>query len=464
MSALLTIAEASALIAARKLSPVELTEACLARIGSLDGQLSSFVTVTPERALEDARRAEAAVMGGGPGGPLHGIPYSLKDVFDTKGIRTTGQSKLLADNVPDADSACNALLAAAGGVLLGKNTTWEFAHGGPSWDIVAPPARNPWDTDYSPAGSSSGSAVAIAAGLTLGSMGTDTGGSIRGPAAVCGVAGLKPTYGLVSRMGVIPNCFSHDHAGPMAWTVEDVAILLQAVAGYDSEDVGSALVEVPDYRAALTGDVKGLVIGVPWRWFEEDSPLSGPTRAAFDAALAVFKGMGAEIREVVLPPIPAFDDAKRVIAMVDLFTIHSEDMRTRPELFGAALRYRIMGGALIRGEEYLQAMRARTDLARAMQAVMSTVDVVMLPTNEPAGKLAPGPQAAFFQRPSFTTAFNVGGNPALSVCSGFNDAGLPFSLQIVGRLFDEATVLRAGDAYERATPWRGRRPGIVTSV
>jgi aspartyl-tRNA(Asn)/glutamyl-tRNA(Gln) amidotransferase subunit A len=250
----------------------------------------------------------------------------------------------------------------------------------------------------------------------------------------------------------------------MAWTVEDVAILLQAVAGYDSEDVGSALVDIPDYRAALTGEVKGLVIGVPWRWFEDDSPLSAPTRAAFDAALDVFKGMGAEVREVVLPPIPAFDDAKRVIAMVDLFTIHSEDMRTRPHLFGAALRYRIMGGALIRGEEYLQAMRARTDLARAMQAVMATVDVVMLPTNEPAGKLAPGPQAAFFQRPSFTTAFNVGGNPALSVCSGFNQAGLPFSLQIVGRLFDDATVLRVGDAYERATPWRGRRPAIVTSM
>jgi aspartyl-tRNA(Asn)/glutamyl-tRNA(Gln) amidotransferase subunit A len=295
-------------------------------------------------------------------------------------------------------------------------------------------------------------------------MGTDTGGSIRGPAAVCGIAGLKPTYGLVSRVGVIPNCFSHDHAGPMAWTTEDVAILLQTVAGYDADDVGSAQTEIPDYRAALTGEVKGLVIGVPWRWFEEDSPLSGPTRAAFEAALDVFKGMGAEVREVVLPPIPAFDDAKRVIAMVDLFTIHSQDMRTRPELFGAALRYRIMGGALIRGEEYLQAMRARTDLARAMQAVMATVDLVMLPTNEPAGKLAPGPQAAFFQRPSFTTAFNVGGNPALSVCSGFNEAGLPFSLQVVGRLFDEATVLRAGDAYERATPWRGRRPAIVTSV
>jgi aspartyl-tRNA(Asn)/glutamyl-tRNA(Gln) amidotransferase subunit A len=461
MSDIPTIAEAARLIAAHELSPVELTEACLARITALDGTLHSFVTVTADRARDDARRAETAIMAAGPASPLHGIPYSLKDVFDTKGIRTTGQSRLLADNVPSYDSACNAQLEAAGAVLLGKNTTWEFAHGGPSWDVVAPPACNPWDTACSPAGSSSGSAVAIAAGLTLGAMGTDTGGSIRGPAAVCGIAGLKPTYGLVSRVGVIPNCFSHDHAGPMAWTTEDVAILLQGVARHDPDDIGSAQVEIPDYRAALTGRVAGLIIGVPWRWFEADAPLTDPTRAAFQAALDVFKGMGAEVREVVLPPIPAFDDAKRVIAMVDLFTIHGADMRTRPEMFGAALRYRIMGGALIRAEDYLQAMRARTDLARAMQTVMATVDLVMLPTNEPAGPLAAVPQDAFFHRPSLTTAFNVGGNPALSICSGFNRAGLPFSLQIVGRLFDEATVLRAGDAYERATPWRNRRPPVA---
>ncbi len=457
---ILTIAEAAAGIAARRLSPVELTETCLARIEALDGVLSSFITVTAERARADARRAEAEIMADGPRSRLHGIPYALKDVIDTAGIRTTAHSRLLADNVPVRDSACNARLAAAGAVLLGKNATWEFAHGGPSWDILAPPARNPWNTEYSPAGSSSGSAVAVAAGLAPGAMGTDTGGSIRGPAAVCGVAGLKPTYGRVSRRGVIPNCFSHDHAGPLAWTTEDVAILLQAVAGHDPADIGSVDLPVPDYAAALTGRVEGLVVGVPWRWLEEEAPLSAPTRAAFDAALEVFRAMGATVRPVSLPTIEAFDDAKRVIAMVDLFTIHGADLRTRPELFGSALRYRIMGGGLIRGEEYLQAMRARTDLARAMQAVMAEVDLVMLPTNEPAGKLTPAPNANFFKRPSFTTAFNVGGNPALSVCSGFDVAGLPFSLQIVGRLFDEATVLRAGDAYERATPWRQRRPAL----
>ena len=456
--AFLTIAEASRLIAGRKLSPVELTEAYLGRIAALDSQLDSFVTLTAERARAEAKQAEAAIMSAGPRGPLHGIPYCLKDIFDTAGIRTTAMSKLLADNVPVRDSACQEKLAAAGGILLGKNATWEFAHGGPSWDILFPPARNPWDRTCSPAGSSSGSAAAVAAGFAPATLGSDTGGSIRGPAAACGIAGLKPTYGLVSRRGVLPNCFSHDHAGPLAWTAEDVAILLQAIAGHDAEDPASADVPIPDYPSALTGDVEGLVIGVPERWLDDEMPLSAPTRAAFEAALEVFRGLGAKVRPVTLPPLQQFDDCKRTIAVVELFTIHGKDLRTRPELFGASLRYRIIAGGLVRAEEYLLAMRLRTDLARSLQSVLSTVDLLMLPTSEPAGKLAPVPPASLFTRPSFTTPFNVGGNPALSICSGFNDAKLPFSLQIVGRLFDDATVLRAGDAYEKATPWRSMRP------
>ena len=456
--AFLTIAEASRLIAGRKLSPVELTEAYLGRIAALDSQLDSFVTLTAERARAEAKQAEAAIMSAGPRGPLHGIPYCLKDIFDTAGIRTTAMSKLLADNVPTRDSACQEKLAAAGGILLGKNATWEFAHGGPSWDILFPPARNPWDRTCSPAGSSSGSAAAVAAGFAPATLGSDTGGSIRGPAAACGIAGLKPTYGLVSRRGVLPNCFSHDHAGPLAWTAQDVAILLQAIAGHDAEDPASADVPIPDYPSALTGDVEGLVIGVPERWLDDEMPLSAPTRAAFEAALEVFRGLGAKVRPVTLPPLQQFDDCKRTIAVVELFTIHGKDLRTRPELFGASLRYRIIAGGLVRAEEYLLAMRLRTDLARSLQSVLSTVDLLMLPTSEPAGKLAPVPPASLFTRPSFTTPFNVGGNPALSICSGFNDAKLPFSLQIVGRLFDDATVLRAGDAYEKATPWRSMRP------
>jgi len=456
--AFLTVAEASRLIARRQLSPVELTEACLSRIETLDCQLDSFVAVTAEHARAEAAAAEAAIVTSGPRSRLHGVPYCLKDIFDTAGIRTTAMSKLLADNVPTRDSHCQERLAAAGGVLVGKNATWEFAHGGPSWDVLFPPARNPWDRTCSPAGSSSGSAAAVAAGFAPATLGSDTGGSIRGPAAACGIAGLKPTYGLVSRRGVLPNCFSQDHAGPLAWTTEDVAILLQAIAGHDPEDPGSANVAIPDYPAALTGSVKELVIGVPTAWLEKEAPPSPATMAAFEAALDVFRGLGASVRPVDLPSIEQFDDAKKILAIAELFAIHAADLRTRPELFGASLRYRIIAGSLVRAEDYIQAMRLRTDLARRLQAVMSTVDLLMLPTGEPAGKLEPVAHSSLFTRPSLTAAFNVGGNPALSVCSGFDARGLPFSLQIVGRLFDEATVLRAGDAYEKATPWRDKRP------
>jgi len=458
--AFLTIAAASKLIAARELSPVELTEAYLGRIAKFDSLLDSFVTLTAERARAEAKAAEAAVMAGKPLGRLHGIPYCLKDIYETAGIRTTAMSKLLADNVPTRDGYCQEKMAAAGGVLLGKNATWEFAHGGPSWDILFPPARNPWNRDHSPAGSSSGSAAAVAAGFSPATLGSDTGGSIRGPAAACGIAGLKPTYGLVSRRGVIPNCFTHDHAGPLAWTSEDVAILMQVIAGHDPEDPGSADVPIPDYAAALTGEVKGLVIGVPIDWLEKESPMTPATKTAFDAALEVFRGLGATVRPVTLPPLQQYDDAKKIIAVAELFTIHGKDLRTRPELFGASLRYRIIAGGLVRAEDYIQAQRLRTYLARAMQKVMATVDLLMLPTSEPAGKLEPVPPASLFTRLSLTTPFNVGGNPALSICNGYSEAGLPFSLQIVGRLFDDATVLRAGDAYEKATPWRDRRPSL----
>ena len=459
----LTIAEASNLIAHRKLSPVELTEAYLARIETLDHLLDSFVTMTAERARAEAKAAEATIMASGPVSRMHGIPYCLKDIYETAGIRTTAMSKLLADNVPTRDSFCQDKLVAAGGVLLGKNATWEFAHGGPSWDVLFPPARNPWNRDYSPAGSSSGSGAAVAAGFSPATLGSDTGGSIRGPAAACGIAGLKPTYGLVSRRGVIPNCFSHDHAGPLAWTSEDLAILMQVIAGHDPEDPGSANVPIPDYTAALTGDVKGLTIGVPVSWLEDEDPPKPETKAAFEAALEVFRGLGCTVRTVKLPPMRQFDDAKKTIAVAELFTIHGKDLRTRPELFGASLRYRIIAGGLVRAEEYINAMRMRTDLARAMQSVMATVDVMMLPTGEPAGKLEPIPPSSLFTKSSFTTPFNVGGNPALSVCSGFAANGMPFSLQIVGKLFDDATVLRVGDAYEKATPWREKRPVLAAT-
>ncbi|MBK1659447.1 amidase [Paracraurococcus ruber] len=462
MAEFLTLAEAARRIATRDLSPVELLQDCLARVDAVDDRLCSFVTLTRERALAEAKSAEAEIMAGRHRGPLHGIPYNLKDIFETKGIRTTAQSKQLADYVPDADCDAQERLAAAGGVLLGKAATWEFAHGGPSWDVLFPPCRNPWDLDKDPAGSSSGSGASVAAGMVLATMGSDTGGSIRGPAAACGIAGLKPTYGRVSRRGVLPNCFSHDHAGPLAWTVEDVAILMNVVAGFDPRDPGCADVPVPDYTAALTGDVRGLRIGVPYKWIEEEVPASAVTRAALDAALDAYKSMGAEVVPVELPPLAQYDDSKKIIAIAELFSIHAEDLRRRPALFGDSLRFRIIAGGLVRAEDYVQAMRLRTVLAQRMQAVLRTVDVLMLPTGEPAKTLQPVPPETLFTKSSYTTAFNVGGNPALSLCMGFTGEGMPLSLQVVGRLFDEATVLRVGDAYERAMPWRQRRPALVS--
>ena len=440
----ITVADASRRITRRELSPVELTEAYLQRIAAVDDQLQSFVMLTADLARRQAKAAEAEIMRGGPRGPLHGIPYCLKDIVETAGIRTTAQSKLLADHVPAKDSAVAAKLAAAGGILLGKTATWEFAHGGPSWDVLFPPA--------------SGSGAAVAAGLAPATIGSDTGGSIRGPAAACGIAGLKPTYGLVSRRGVLPNCFSHDHVGPLAWTSEDLAILLSIVAGHDPEDPGSADVPAKDYTTGLDAAVAGLVVGVPWRWLEEEAPLTPETRSGFDAALTVFRDLGAEIRAVEPPPMQLFNDAKKVIAMAELYSIHEKDLKTRPELFGDSLRYRVIAGGLIRAEDYVQAMRVRRDLAIALQQVFATIDVMLLPTGEPAGKLEPVPHSSLFTGPSYTTAFNVGGNPALSVCSGFAANGMPQSLQIVGRLFEDAVVLRAGHAYEKATPWRDRRP------
>ena len=268
----LTIAEAARLVAARKISPVELAQAHLKRIADLDPQLNACITVTADLALGQARQAEREIANGRYRGPLHGIPFGLKDIYDTRGILTSGHSKVCANNVPREDAAAVRKLYDAGAVLLGKLATHEFAHGGPSFDLPWPPARNPWNLEHFTGGSSSGSGAAVAAGLAPFALGSDTGGSIRGPASYCGIVGLMPTYGLVSRAGVIPNSFTFDHCGPMTLTVEDCAIVLQALAGHDPADAGSIESAVPDYRAALSPDIRGLKVGVLRHYWEEDLP------------------------------------------------------------------------------------------------------------------------------------------------------------------------------------------------
>jgi len=457
----LTVAQAGARLAARQVSPVELASAALDRIAALNPVLDAFLLVTAEHAMTQARTAEAEIGGGRLRGPLHGVPFALKDIFATAGIRTTGHSRICADAVPAEDAESVARLQAAGGTLMGKLATHEFAHGGPSFDLAWPPARNPWAPGHITGGSSSGSGAAVAAGLVPAALGSDTGGSIRLPAALCGIAGLKPTYGLVSRLGVYPNSFSFDHVGPMAWTAEDCAILLQAIAGHDPQDPASADRPVPDYRAALTQDLRGVRVGVVRHWHEEDIATDPATVAAFDAALEVLRALGATLETVRLRPAKQYSDVKIAIAESELFEVHSAALRTRPGEFGEDFLGRALGAVLMSGSDYVAAQRERRTMLAEFTALWRQHDVVVCPTTPgPAPVFGAWRTELFWQKASFTAPFNVSAGPALSVCMGFA-GGLPLALQIAGRPFDDAAVLRVGSAYERATPFRQARPAVV---
>jgi aspartyl-tRNA(Asn)/glutamyl-tRNA(Gln) amidotransferase subunit A len=457
-----TIAEAAALIAAKKLSPVELTKACLARLHATEATIHAFVLPTEERALADARAAEAAIMKDGPRGPMHGIPIGLKDIVDTAGLATTCQSAILQDNVPTADAACAAALKAAGTVLMGKLTTHEFADGGPSFELPKPPARNPWNPGHFTAGSSSGTGAAVAAGVILCGIGTDTGGSIRGPAALCGIAGLKPTYGLVSRAGVAPAAFSLDHIGPMAWTAEDCAIMLQVLAGHDPADPASASQPIPDYRAALTGELKGVRVGVIRHFHEADYPVAPATQAGIDTAAAVFRSLGASVEDVTVSPLQDWHACGSLISIVERAAAYEEWASTRLGDFSERVQRRLHLGALVSGVDYVQAVRRRRELRAELQAAMRNLDVVITAgAQDEAPKMDAIPRWDSFANPSFTMPFNVTGYPAMCVCSGFGPGGLPVSVQVAGKPFRDAMVLRVGDAFEKATAFRSRRPALV---
>ena len=458
----LGVAEASRLIERRQLSPVELTQAFLDRAQSLDPQLNAFLLSTADKALAQARDAEAEISAGRWRGPLHGMPFALKDIFSTAGLRTTGHSRVCADVVPTHDAAAVTRLYEAGGVLLGKLATHEFAHGGPSFDLPWPPARNPWDTGHFTGGSSSGSGAAVAAGLTPAALGTDTGGSIRLPAALCGIVGLKPTYGLVSRRGVFPNSFTFDHAGPMAWTVADCAAVLAVIAGHDPGDPASADRAVPDYAGSLGGDLRGMRIGIVRHFHETDIDTAPEVVAAFETALDVLRSLGAAVEDVRLRPAKQYSDVKITIAESELFNVHAAALRARPGDFGEDFLGRVLGAVLISGADYMDAQRERRLMLSELRPVWQRCNALVTPT-------APGPAPAFgewrtvsfLQKASFTTPWNVSGGPALSQCMGFSSGGLPLALQVAGRPFDDATVLRIGHAYERATGWRDRRPALV---
>jgi aspartyl-tRNA(Asn)/glutamyl-tRNA(Gln) amidotransferase subunit A len=456
----LGIAEAAALISKRKLSPVEYADALLSRVAALDPQVNAFITVTAELARSQAKEAEAEIAKGRNRGPLHGIPFGLKDIYDTQGILTSGGSKVCADNIPARDATAVLKLREAGAVLLGKLQTHEFAHGGPSFDLPWPPSRNPWNLEHFTGGSSSGSGAALAAGLLPGALGSDTGGSIRGPASLCGVTGFMPTYGLVSRAGVIPNSFTFDHCGPMARSVEDCAILLQAIAGYDARDAGSIEQPNPDYRDALAGGVKGLRIGVLRHYWEEDLPAHEDHRKALEEAIGTFGRLGAKLEDCRARPVGDGFDIKIVIAESEIFSIHQANLVARPGDFGRDFLGRALPACLFQSVDYVQALREHRRYMAEMKPLYAKYDVLLACGLGPAPRLDAYRTVNFWQRSNVFTPSNVARSPALELPCGFSRTGLPMGMQIIGRPFGDAMVLRAGHAYQAETDWHRRRPAL----
>ncbi len=481
-----TIHELTASFAGGEASPVEVAEAYLARIGALDGRVGAYLTVTRDEALAAARAAEARYRAKAPLGPLDGAPIALKDVFCTRGVRTTCGSKILEHWVPPYDATIVERLRAAGAVLLGKTNMDEFAMGSSTEHSAFQLTRNPWDLTRVPGGSSGGSAAAVAGGLAAGAFGTDTGGSVRQPAAFCGVVGLKPTYGRISRYGLIAFASSLDHVAPFALDVTDAALLLGAVAGHDPLDATSVDTPVPDYLAALAGGARWLRVGVPDEYFVEglDPEIERAVRAAVD----VLRGLGAAVERVSLPStkhgiatyyivapaeassnLARYDGVKyglRVPGGRDLIDMVS---RTRAAGFGAEVKRRIMLGtyALSAGyydAYYGQAQKVRTLVRREFEAAFARVDVIAAPTT-PGVAFRHGEKAdplAMYLNDVFTIPASMAGLPAVSVPCGFSGAGLPIGLQLIGRPLDEPTLLRAAHAYEQATPWHDRRPELAS--
>ena len=458
----LSIRQAGELIQRGELSPVELTRACLDRIQATDDRLHSFILLLADEALAQARTAEAEVLRGAYKGPMHGIPFALKDLYDTAGVRTTAGSQVDIDRVPSEDATTTARLKEAGGILLGKLAMHEFALGGPDWTTPFEPARNPWNLDHITGGSSSGSGSSVASGQCLGALGSCTGGSIRGPASLCGIVGLKATYGRVSRFGVVTLSWSQDHAGPMTRTVEDTAFMLQAIAGHDPRDPTSSRAPVPDYSRSLREDIRGVKIGLPRHYFFDDDPsVSREVVAKVEQAVAVLEELGAHVEEVTLPSLDYVRAANSVIMVSEAFAYHEPNLKTRPQDFGQIVRGRFRIGGLMSASDYLQAQRVRTWARRDFAEVMKTVDFLVTPTmTQPAPAFEGYDPISTTRGKSFTAPFNVTGLPAISVPCGFSEGGLPIGMQIAGKPFDEPGVIQAAYTYQQYAGWHEVKPTI----
>ena len=456
----LTLAEAAKLVRDRDLSPVDLTQAHLDRIALIEPRLNCFITQTPQAALERARSAESEIQSGEYRGPLHGIPLALKDLFETRGIRTTAGSLFYTDWIPEEDGAVVQRLNSAGMVNLGKLNMHEIALGVTNNNPHYGACHNPWKLDRTPGGSSGGSGAALAAGMCMGALGSDTGGSIRIPASLCGVVGLKPTYGRVSLRGVVPLSWNLDHPGPMARRVGDVAVILQTIAGYDPEDPTSLDVSVPDYLAQLGGSVRGWRVALAEDAFftKADPEVLEAVRTAAD----VFASLGAQISQVEFPG--AYEAAKSngLMTTSDAAAFHHERLQAQREKFGVDVRQRLETGAAFTSGEYILARRTQAILRRQFEQFFDEFDLLLTATTPIAAPPLEGPdaveQASTLTR--FTSPFNLTGLPAISLPCGFTGLGLPIGLQIIIRPWGEAALLRAANAYEGATEWHLRRPDI----
>lgn len=462
----LSIKEAANLVAARQVTPLELTEACIARAEALDDGLNAYLTRTFETARDEARQATEDIAGGRSRGPLHGIPFAIKDLYETAGVLTTAGSKLQTENIPTEDAEAVARLKQAGVVMLGKLNLHEWAMGGTNVNYFFPTPKNPWDQTKVTGGSSGGSGLALAAGYCYGSLGTDTRGSIRMPAVLCGITGLKATYGRVSIRGVIPLVWSLDHAGPMARSAEDCALILNAIAGFDERDPTTVDMPVPDYAAALeppmatSTPLSGVRIGVPRNFFFDEGVVQPDVLAAVRATIPVFESLGAEVREIEFPDPDYHLDNQAFGAETAAY--HEERLRERPQELSELPRGRVATAAKLTGMEYARARWRQVEFKHALNLLMRDVDLVLTPTSpvvaldisevEPAG---PGRILA-----RHTAPFNTLGVPAISLPCGFSDGGLPVGVQLSGRWWEEGLVLRAGHAYQQATDWHRRRPPL----